>query len=303
MDIDTSLLRERFVIEEKDADGDDALRIVAVSNRIVLDLQAGGLDPEYFVIRTNAMHSAVRLAARIVDEYDRRGPLTPRRDKIKWEELWHDLQSDFDLRYNQNAWCSLFFKGKALFSSGEYHPFFNVIEQCDAFSQGDYKKSIPFARDVFGQAGKDINIDYDSNVALVAKAKPEEARFSMLQRARESKATFHMNLSPRGDEKLQVTQLLTSAADFLEGTQLCYIIGEINEKIEQNIYEKFADEHRQGKHAQEQLVRLNVAIDAMENRYTARYRPERPDFELLTEAIEKETRETLYSLDDGGYGG
>lgn len=302
MEIDTSLLRERFVIEEQCADDQgSALSICAMSNRIVLDLQSGTLPKESFIIRTNTMHSCARFAARMIDNYERSGPIMPRIDTIAWFEIWDDIQSDYDKRYHEESWCALYYKGKMLYSVGEYHGFFDVIEQCDARSHNNYKKAIPMAVDAFKQAGKDIDIDYDSNVALVAAGNTGGGRCSMLLRGAGSKSTFNMNLKPAKNEKLNVTQLLSSAADFLEGTQLCFTIGEITEKVEQDIIQKYSDEDRKSRHAREQLGKLHATINSMENLYQARYRPERPDFDLLVEASEKETREVLYNLDESGY--
>lgn len=297
MDINTSLLREKFVIQELNiTDGARALRTTAMSNRMIIKLQSGTLPEETFIVRTKTMHTCTRVCAKLIDNYERHGPIMPRIKSIEWDELWDDSQSDFDRRFNKDAWCAIYHKGKPTFSKGKHHKFFDVIEHCDFVGESTYHKSIPIAEKAFGQAGKDIEIEYDSNVAMVAIGGRNGGRCSMLTRGADHATTFNMNLTPKEDDTLHVTQLFSSAADFLEATQLCYVIGDATEYIDAGLIDKFSDDAKQAKRATEELRALNAKIDSLEHRHRVRYRPERPDFDLLVEESQREAREKLQMI-------
>lgn len=302
MDIDTSLLREKFVIEEQNTQNKKRVfKTTAMSNRMVLHLQAGTLTKESFVLRTNTMHSCTRLSSSMIGYYEQHGSIMLRENDIKWGEMWEDVQSDFDRRYNKDSWCAIYYKGKPIFSKGKYHTFFDVIEHCDFVGNSTYYKSIPIAEKAFAKAGKDIAIEHDSNIAMVTVGGKDGGRCSMLMRGADHSSTFHLSLSPKPHETLHVSQLFDSSACFLEGTQLCYIIGDVTERIEQGLIQKYSDDATKAKHAVEQLRTLEIYIDSMERRHRVRYRPERPNFELLIAASERETRELLYNMDESGY--
>ncbi len=302
MDINTSLLRERFVIQEQNMEqSDNAMHRIALSNRMILKLQAGSLPAEIFIVRTKMMHSCARLCAELSDNYERHGPLMPRKKTIDWSDIWDNIQGDYDRRYHKDGWISIYHKGKPVFSKGNYHKFFDVIEHCDFMGNGDYHKSIPIAEKAFAQVGKDIDIEYDSNVAMVSIGNRSGGRCSMLTRGADHSSTFNMNISANSGDKMHISQLFSSSGDFLEAVQLCYIIGEISEHIDAEIIEKFSDEARQAQRAGEELRALDAKIDSLEQRHRVRYRPERPNFDLLVEESKRETREKLKITDEGDY--
>lgn len=299
MDINTSLLRERFVIQEKGSG--EGMRRVALSNRMILKLQAGTLPEEVLTIRTKTMHSCARLCAQLTDNYERHGPIIPRVGIINWDEIWDSTLSDYDRRYYKDNWCAIYDEGKTLFSKGKYHKFFDVLEHFDYRAKGSYEKSIPVAQGAFRQAGKEVKIEHDGNVAMVAIGNRTGGRCSMLTRGADHASTFNIAMGPKEDDNIHVMQLFSSAGDFLEATQLCYTIGLIKERIESGAVDKFSDKAEQIKHAEEELKALDAKIDSLENRHRVRYRPERPNFELLIQESEREAREKLFDLDDGGY--
>ncbi len=302
MDINTSLLREKFVIQEKNmASAARALRTSAFSNRMTLKLQSGSLPEETFIIRTKTMHACSRMCAQVADNYDRHGPIIPRLAGVKWESIWDETLGDYDRRYYKDTWCAVYYKGKPVFIKGKPHKFFDVIEHCDYVGKGSYHTAIPIAKKAFGQAGKEIDIDYDSNVAMVAIGNRLGGRCSMLTRGADHATTFNMNIKPKSGEKLHITQLLSSAADFLEATQLCYVIGDTHEYIDAGLIEKFSDEDRKAKRAAEELRALDAKIDSLEHRHRVRYRPERPSFDHLIEEAQREAREKLQMIHDDEY--
>ncbi len=297
MNIDTSLLREKFVIQEKNNsdEGHRTLQICCLSTRMPISLQAGGLPAEPYVVRAHNMHSCTRMVARMIQDYEKNGPLMSRTPPLDWEEIWHTaVLSSYERKYNANIWVSVYYKGKPVFSEGEYHPFLDVIEKCDALNHGDYEKSIQMAEDAFLQAGKEIDMICENNVALVAHLGKDSGRCSMVLRGANHATTFNYALKPKTDkEKLNITQCLSVAADFLEGVQLSHMIGFTSEKLGLGHIEKYSDEDRQMQEARKRVWQLNAQINTMENRSIVRYRPERPNFDLLIASTEKFARQCL----------
>ncbi len=293
MDIEVSLLREKFIINEKGNDiGENALFIEALSTRMPLSLQAGEGEPEKIVIRAHNMHSCSRLAAHVIQEFEKRGPIVNRTVLLDWFELWDSALSNYERTYQPDRWVAVYHAGKRIYTCGDYHPFLDVTEKCQTISKSDYEGSIKMAENAFMQAGKEIKIDYEGNVALVAHLGRKSGRCSMVLREPEKTTTFNYTVTPQEKNiKLKVGAALSTAADFLEGVQLSYIVGENSEKMDQGIIEKYSDEERQVKKGRTRISELDAQINALENMCKLRYRPERPDFNLLIQLAEKRTRE------------
>lgn len=300
MNIDTSLLREKFVIREKNLGAQHKrLTIIAPSTRMRITLQSGELPTEDVIIRTNNMHSVTRMVAQIISNYEKHGPIMPRIQNIDWDELWDHCLSPYERLYNPERWVSIYHKGKRIFHKGKTHSFLDVIEQCDALNKSNYEKSIKLAQDAFLKAGKDVDIDYDSNVALVAVITANNARCSLILRGPDKTTTFNYSIKPSGaDHKINTAQGLSSAADFLEGVQLSYKVGFNNKKLELGLLQKASDEDKATRAARSRLNDISAQINGMENRYTVRYRPERPKFDLIIAETEKYFHTQLETADE-----
>ena len=98
--LNTSLLRDKFVISDpKLANKKDAATI-ALSNRMVLVLVNPQTDThETYVVRAQNMHSVVRMAAHILDEYNTNGPIAAR-GYYNWEKAWEETLTDHEQNYN-----------------------------------------------------------------------------------------------------------------------------------------------------------------------------------------------------------
>ncbi len=295
MDIDTSLLREKFIINESNADSNGKrLDLSCPSTRMSITLQTGEIAEETYVVRTHNMHSCIRMVSNIINNYERHGPLLNRSVKIKWDELWQHCINSYERKYNNGGWVAVYHKGNTIFSQNDYHQFFDVIEKCDVLNNGNYEASIKIAEDSFAKAGKDINISYNGNIALVAVLNEYEGRCSMILRGAMGTATFNYALKPKTiGQKLSISQGLSSTSDFLEGAHLSFIIGANNEKINNGTIEKYSAEYRQTQKAKERVNKLYAQINSMENRYDVRYRPERPDFDTIIAASEKLAQDNM----------
>lgn len=288
-DFKTSLLREKFTLTDPAADPGVTPPIIALSNRIVLQLQGGDLGMnETFVIRTQNMHSCTRFAAAIVKEYIDHGPITPRGIAFSWNKLWTDVTKGYEKDWNPSIWGAVYNNGKILYEDGEHHPLLDVIEKCDAVNKGDYSQSISFAEAAFQKTGKLVKISHDSNIALIVSISPAEARCGVILRGANKKTTFNytVKLKNEDDEPIRVPTVLTASAAFLEGVQLAYAVGFANRKRLMDMIVKYSDEDRKGKRGAERLVNLTGAIEMLEKKYTVTYRPERPDFPMMVREAE-----------------
>ncbi len=289
MQIDTSLLREKFVIREKyPQDASKPIKITALSNRMAITLKAGEMPGETYIIRSSNMHSCARFAALLLAEFERLGPLLSRAIKVDWHDMWDNSLSPFERLHNPKRWVCLYSKGKIVYSEGQHHQFLDVIEQCDMVNKESYDKSIALAKSAFSQAGKEVDIEFDSNVALVCALTRIEARCSMIIRGPGNTYTFNCTFKPdEGEKKINIVHGLSLSADILEAVQLCYRVGENNALLDMGQIKKFSDEYDLTNAAKKRIHEVNIQISSMENIYAIRYRPERPNFDHIIEMTER----------------
>jgi len=288
-DFRTSLLREKFTITDlENPDPDSDTPILALSNRISVPLKhKEGLDNETFIVRTQNMHSCARLAAAIAKEFHENGTIASRPKPLEWGDLWYDVIKGYEKDWNPNIWCAVYHKGRAVFQSGNHHPFLDIIEQCDATNDGEYAQSVVFAETAFKQAGKTVKIDHDSNIALVMAADAEQTKCGVIVRSATGATTFNMTAKEKANGRpLHIFTTLTAAAAFLEGIQLAFQVGMHLKKQELNMVEKFSDEYNKGRRSEERLANLNRAISTYEQYFFVNYRPDRPEFKTMVSAAE-----------------
>lgn len=292
MDIDTSLLREKFIIREKPERKDGkSLYIVAPSTRMPVTLTLGGLPEEHYIVRTKSTHNCARFVSRMVADYEKHGPFQSRGIKVDWHEMWQKTFSNYDKFYNKDFWVAIYKGGKKIYSEGKYHPVFDVIEKCDAKERDNYEKSLKLAEDAFSRAGKSIQIDHESNVTLVAVLTKMQQRCSMILRSADRTTTFNFSIKVNNPSvPLASTQGLSTAADFLEGVELCYLIGANNARLALNEVTEFTPPDTQARKARARMNEVIAQINSMENRFDVRYRPERPYFDLVIDHAEGFTR-------------
>lgn len=294
-ELNTSLLRERFIIHDpySDLDLQEGL-IIAASNRMTVELRndAGKLL-ETFIVRTQNMHSCVRMAARIIQSFVQAGPLLNRSNPYDWEAAWDAIINDYEHTYNPNRWICIYNQGRPIFKTGKHHPLLDVIEKCDARSNGNYDASIPMAEDAFKQTGKVVKIDYDGNVALAVHLEARQGRCGVIMRGPNRTTTFNFSVQVRDKGGLNFPQCLGTCAAFLEGIQLAFMIGMNEEKIKLGIIERQSSEEKQTREARRRLGRLNAEIANLEGAFEVRYRPEKPEFQHVLMDAEKLAQKIL----------
>ncbi len=278
----TVLLREKFIIH--DAGTHDP--VIALSNRVVVELCGNdGIIDDVMIVRAQNMHCCARMAAKIVQSYTLSGSLVTRPEPYDWQATWETAVNDYERTYNPQLWIVIYHNGKVVFSKGDHHPFFDVIENCQASNRGEYEKAIPMAENVFRTMGKVVRINYDGNVALTLNLEPKQARIGVIVRSPLKTATFNFSVGTKSEKPLNFPQCIGAAAAFLEGIQLAFMIGMNEEKIKIGKIARHTKEEKQTQEARVRLSRLNSEIATLEGAYDVRYRPERPEFQdILTEA-------------------
>lgn len=293
----TSLLREKFVMTEVGDAMADTPPVIALSNRLVVSYTNHlGQERETFAVRTQNMHTCVRLAAAIGREIAERGAITYRATEFRWDSLWRDVTKGYEEDWNPAAWCAIYMNGRLLYSSGNHHNFLDIIEQCDAANKGEYAEALPFAEKIFQQAGKTVKIEYESNVGLIVDIKPEEARCGIMLRGANKKTTFSFRAAKRDkpkSEPLRPPTVLSICAAYLEGIQLTFQVGLLNRKFALDLFEKYSDDYRKMERATKRIGALNRACLQFDTDFAVTYRPERPDFQRYISEAEQAANKIL----------
>lgn len=300
MEINTTLLREKFTI--RDITDEGHAPIIATSNRIVLPLvTAEGREPEVFVIRAHTMHSCIRMAAQILQSFIRVGPIMAREPAFDFDAAWSMSCSQHEVTHNLSRWVAVYCKGREVYAFGERHPFFDVIEKCDMKNPGNYDRALVIAEETFGQMGRSVSIGYESNIGMVLNVRPTVGRCGLIHRGPEKNSTFNFVAEPKEDRQVSATLCMNVCAALLEGLQLAYKIGIINDKLKLSLIDKFSTEGRVGQSALHRLADLNIEITSFENRMAVYFRPEKPEFPAMVSEAERhhrrkyeESRKTKY---------
>lgn len=288
MDFSTSLLREKFIIREMDTKSENGRApMTAVSNRISIPLiDHTGQTIETFVVRAQTMHGAIRMTTKLLQTFEREGPILARPVKYNYSEVWEKINEDHETHFNPDRWIAVYSRGRIIFSEGVHHNFLDVIEKCDVQNKaGSYDSSLELAEQAFEQMGKKVTITHDSSIGMVMTIKKDKARCGLILRNPNKRTTFNFTGEVL-DDPIHIGQSLNVSAAYLEAIQLCFQIGMINEKLRVGVIDSFMTESRKGDSARKRLEFLKAEILNFENRYDVSYRLEKPDFSLIIQDAE-----------------
>lgn len=295
MEFQTTLLREKFIIRDARSEGAPAAPIMAVSNRMVINLPlpataSGDKSIETFIIRAQTMHSCVRMAAKMLQTYEMDGPLQGRAHQYDWASAWDVALEEHERQFHPDRWVAVYHKGEILYQSGQHNGFLDVIESCEAKNRGRYEQSQKMAEAAFAKLGKIVTIAYDGGIALVMNLNNRTCRCGLMVRAPEKKTSFNFMSDSRTEDPISAAQCLLTAANYLEGVQLAYTIGAANEKAHLEIIPRYGPQMQEADSALRRMGKLQNAIKMFEQAYQVRYRPEPPNFERLIKDAEDFTR-------------
>jgi hypothetical protein len=288
VDFSTTLLREKFIIRDVDVT-EDGIRppMTAVSNRLTIPLiDHTGQIVETFIVRAQTMYASLRMATRLIQTFEREGPILARPVKYNYLEAWEKINQDHEEKFNPDKWVAIYSRGKKVFEHGNHHIFLDVIEKCDAQNKGgSYEVSLDLAESAFEKMGKRVVITHDSSIGSVFTIKKDKARCGLILRNPNKRTTFSFSAEVTEDS-INIVQCINVAAAFLEAIQVCFHIGMINEKQRVGVIDSFSFEAKKADSARERLQFLKAEISAFENRYDVKYRLEKPDFGLIVQDAE-----------------
>lgn len=291
-----SLLREKIIVRAADGPpGEGAAQILAraLSNRLEMTLTTGDFS-ETFVVRAHTMHLTARMTAAILREFQARGFLAHRLHDHQWARMWQDSCGPYDVAHNPERWCTIYHDGAAIFSSDPVNPLISAVEgqQARAEASTGYEQAIFLVQDAFEQAGKSAQIEYDSNIGLVAALAPEQGRCSLILRGSGRSTTFNFTTTPRpgGPPRITMSECLVGCAAFLEGIQLAFTAGRLLGQMDRGEFPRVGGEAKIVAAARRRLTDLNRDIGTMEALMAVRYRPERPEFQHLIVEVQQQTR-------------
>ncbi len=285
--IRTSLIREKFVIEDLQKSGENQpVSEIARSNRIEIPyFDSSGTLREKIVVRSQNMHIGLRLAARIVQAHMAEGSIRHRGNPLDWEEIWYQISESFERSNNPSVWVAVYHDGEILFEYTERHPFLDVIEKCEVRNKKDYDNSVNLAETSFSRLEKKVKIHHDSNVAAVIHANRQRGRCGIVFRHAQKTTTFQVGFDPLEDSALSPVTCFNVCAAFLEGIQLAYQGGALKNTIYVEDLKSSSDEGRKLARILERMKRLNIELRTTEKMHAIHYRPERPDFfDILEDA-------------------
>lgn len=299
-EFETSLLREKFLIHNPGSDTGSVKPVIALSNRIEVNLESGdGKTDETIIVRAQNMHLCTRMAAKILKTYYQTGPLINRPIAHDWHKSWMSVTNDYERTYNPDRWVALYHGGKVLFSEGDRHPLLDLIEKCDAENNDVYDNSIALAEAAFRKTGKNYKIEYDGNVALVVDLEEKGGRCGIILRGADKTRTFNFSVTAKKNKRIDYAQCMVVAAGFLEGIQLAFMVGMNEEKINLGHLAHKSDEARQTREARKRLGKLSAEITGLEDSCEVHYRPERPEFKRIIMDAEKMARSMFNAIKPG----
>ena len=291
-DFSTTLLREKFVIRDSAPFSDEA-PVVALSNRMVIRTLPEDLRfCETFVLRAQNMHSCIRMGASLMQTTQAQGPVVNRPVAYEWSEQWGLIGRDYEQRHNPQAWIGVYHEGKLLYGEGQRHSFLDIIETCQKHNQNNYEEALVLAERAFQRAGKMVNIEYDSNIALVMNINAQQARCGIILRGADKTRTFNFTVR-QAMTPAQIPRYLNICAAFLEGIQLAFQIGAGQAKLHQGLIARTSDEARKIKASEDRMHQLIALIYTFEKNTEIHFRPDRPNLLKIMAEAESATRRYL----------
>lgn len=144
--------------------GDDAVTIR--SNRMALETGGG----EAIVIRAQTMHLTLLLASRAMANYFKEGDYKSRAKPFDWERQWNALLSNYERKYNPEAWAAVYIDGEAVFRTRR-DPYLDVVEKCARLRSDCYELSLGIAEKALQGVGRKVSLQQTSSAAAIDQAR------------------------------------------------------------------------------------------------------------------------------------
>lgn len=275
-DFNTALIREKIDVKAQAGalPGSDSGQVTVRSNRICLNLD-DGVRQEKIVIRSQNMHSTLRIAARTMADFYKHGFFTGRAQPMDWKDLWHGLQYNYEREFNPQHWCAIYIDGKVVFRT-QPSVVVDVIEKCALVSAENYDATMKITEQAFGKLGKPVQIEHSSIVAAMLNDDGAQLRCGIILRAGGKDTVFTFTVTG-GQAEMRIPQTFDIAAGLLEAVNLCRIVRGLQEKVLEATVRNHA-EVNQLRAATGRLITLDKMINTFNDVYDVSYLPEKPTF-------------------------
>lgn len=271
------LVRERIVMTQRPIDaGPDAQAETAVirSTRLHLSLP-GRVRTENIVIRAQNMHTTLRIGAKALFSFYKSGPFRGRAEAFDWQGMWDLLHTSYERKYTPELWAAIYLDGEPVFKT-KHAPAADVIEQCAVLSADDYDATMPLTEKVLEHLGQDAHIDHSAKVACVFTDDGTHMRCGVIHRTDGKDKTFSFTATG-GEVYSRVVQGFSIAASFLEAIDIRHYMREVQRGLHAGKLTKSSPEMARYNAGPQRLKDLRRGLDAFEEHFDVRYRPEKPD--------------------------
>jgi len=273
-EFNASLVREKIIVVD-DTAAEGAGPTVIKSNRIFLKVGARAAA-EKIVVRTQNMHTTLRLASKILFDFHRHGAFLERAVPFDWTAQWDSVLSAYEKEFNHDIWAAVYVNGKPVFKTNK-SPFVDVIEKCALLTIDNYDATMDVTESALKQIGRAIRITHSSNVACVLTDNGDSMRCGVIHRAGGKDTTFSFT-AEGGEQHNRIVQCLGIAGAFLEAINMQFLVHDLQAKARAGTIGKVSREANQLRAATVRLVALDKGIVAFEDIYHVKYRPEKPQF-------------------------
>ncbi len=295
-DLSFSLIEETLTLKRTRKDREEKIEIENARLKLALTDPAkpNSSNKESLVIRGNHPHHVLHMAGFAIEEYEKFGLFEGRPTNIKWSEAFADIQSKIDDKMFPHSWIAVFCNGKYLYKSEDTATLLDTLEQIDSKAK-NYDETLFKFESSMGLTKNPYHVDHQTKT------------FYVLDYDAQEKVIHSGVLCPKGQSSTNITMIVSegeshakdkdrpyyiypsvkTAACLMEGSQLAYEIGIW--QAEKEFKKKVISEDRQRflKQGPDHLITLRQELNHLKSKYTVRFRPEEPVFEVITEEGQK----------------
>lgn len=294
-----NLIRERFVLTNKK--NTDAPTQIALGNRLEFQcFSASGEKSAKFIVRAQNIHTTLRIAARLARHWYDHGSLeSTGRNRFNWNAEYKDTIKDFEEKWNKDCWACVYKNGQRLFGPDlpEKSQLFDIIEQVYAYTKGDYKNITAHAEKMFAEAGKEVSIDYDRDIAMQLAGSDKEVQNKVTYRDTDGRNKIDLLMRQKDlryvsgeGTPIKLSECLSVAAVIFEGYQLGFIAGRVNYMLAAGQMNLSDPDAQQADHAIKRVIRLDGALIELAKKHHLAFKP-KPNFQNNINKIENSFRQ------------
>ena len=297
-DYKAKLVRERFEVTPIKKNGEREDVRIAMANRLNFTcFDNYGQKKSDFIVRAQNIHTALRIGARVAQQwYDYGHMHKTGKNRFNWEQVYADATKDYEQRWNPDCWASVYKNGHLIFqhSPAKNSEILNIIEQVFAHEKCAYQHIPWIAQRLFEQAGRTVEIDYDSNIAMELMGDDGSIKSHILHRDIEGRSEVQLDMLQKTSRyikgakgaKVKLHECLDVAAIVFEGLQHGFVVGKCNYDISSGQIKIGHRNAVQSDHALRRIKQLDSELNKQKTLHQLLFKP-KPDFYAHIQKIER----------------